>query len=174
MTKQPGRMLYLYLALACFLGIVLIFLFDGYLGVYDSVKADNGSYLQEVPVEQWQNPDRFGPSFSMGLDQTGYLNFTYKIENRRFTSYTENVVVTATDTGGETTVLVSGDVTAGAFGSAEVSWTMRGQDYVPASAPQNTAYNVHLTITRGSVTRELSIFINRSPIVQKVIPAPTG
>ena len=27
---------------------------------------------------------------------------------------------------------------------------------------------------RGSVTRELSIFINRSPIVEKMAPAPTG
>src|SRR3972149_3696929 len=147
--KQTGRNVYLYLALACFLGIVLIFLFDGYLGVYDSLKADNGNYVQEIPTEQWQNPGRFGPSFSMGIDEAGYLNFTYRVDNRRFTGYSEPVVVTATDTAGATTELLRENLTAGAFGQGEVTWTIRGSDVVPAGAAPTLTFHVRLTIQPG-------------------------
>ena len=64
MARKPSKNLYLYLALACFLGIVLIFLFDGYLGVYDSLQADNGTYAQQVAAEQWQEQDRFEGTFA--------------------------------------------------------------------------------------------------------------
>ena len=31
------RNLFLYLTLACFLGIIAIFIFDGYVGIYDTI-----------------------------------------------------------------------------------------------------------------------------------------
>jgi len=174
MTKQPGRMVYLYLALACFLGIVLIFLFDGYLGIYDSLTASNPSYQQEVPVEQWQNPDRYGGPYGMSIDENGYLDFTYKVANRRFTGYSAEVVVTLTDLNGVKTELLRQTLTAGAFQTGEITWTVQGTDLLPAGTAQTVNPMVNLEIQRGDVARVISLYINRLPITQKVLPAPTG
>jgi hypothetical protein len=174
MVKQPRRNLYLYLALACFLGIVLIFLFDGYLGLYDSLAASNGSYQQEVPVEEWQNPDRYGGPYGMSLDQNGYLDFTYKVANRRFAGYSAEVVVTLTDINGVKSELLRQTLSAGAFQTGELTWTLQGADLLPASTPQNVNPSVTLTIQRGSETRVISLYINRNVSVLKQAPAGAG
>ena len=44
--------IFLFLALACFVGIILIFVFDGYIGVYDRLVMDNHLYLQTVEYDQ--------------------------------------------------------------------------------------------------------------------------
>jgi hypothetical protein len=172
-ARTPSRNLYLYLALACFLGIVLIFLFDGYLGLYDSLKADNGNYLQTVPTEQWQSPDRFGGPFSLSIDQNGYLTFTYGVDNRQFAGYSAPVVVTLTDATGATTEVTRQTLTAGAFGHGEVTWTLRGTDLVPADAAPETAAMYTLSIQRGEVARTITLYVNRNAFIPKV-PAPAG
>ena len=52
--------LYLFLTLACFLGIVLIFVFDGYMGVYDSLVMNNGQFPQTITSDQWDQQEKFG------------------------------------------------------------------------------------------------------------------
>ncbi len=172
MARQPSKNLYLYLALACFLGIVLIFFFDGYLGVYDSLKADNGSYTQEVPTEQWQNPDRYGGPFSMTIDENGYLDFSYSVDNRRFVRTDGEVTVTLTDSAGATRELLQEGFDIGAFSHRDATWTLKGTDVVPAGAAPTTAFNVHLTIQFDSVTREIVIYVNRNGSIPKAVPVP--
>ncbi len=173
MAVRPGKNLYLYLALACFLGIVLIFFFDGYVGVYDSLKADNGTYIQEVSAEQWQSTDRYAGPFSMSIDASGSLAFTYRVDNRRFTGYSAPVTVTLTDGTGQTTEVTRQTLTAGAFRSGEVSWTLRSADLPPVGATNGTVM-VELTIQRGSVTRSLSLYVNRTSGILKGVPVPEG
>jgi hypothetical protein len=38
----------LYLALACFAGLIAIFIADGYLGIYDTAYVTAGEYEQEI------------------------------------------------------------------------------------------------------------------------------
>lgn len=169
MSLRPGKNLYLFLAMACFLGIVLIFFFDGYVGVYDSLKADDGSYLQEVPTEIWQNPDQFRAPFSLTIGEVGSLKFTYRVDNHRFTGYTAPVVVTLEDTTGTVTELAHRTLTAGAFGNGEITWTLNGADLVPAGAAGSTLA-VEMTIQRDGVTRQISLYVNRNGLVPKVVP----
>jgi hypothetical protein len=170
-TKQPGRNLYLYLALACFLGIVLIFLFDGYLGVYDSLKADGNRGLQEIPAEQWLDPGRDGAMF-MNIDQEGYLDFTYTISNRRFIGFSEEVRVTVVDGTGVPLQLADEVLTAGAFGNGEITWTLDAGQLQPPGTTSEGGYSVDLFIRRDNVTRQITLYVNR-PVV-KSLPVPTG
>ena len=173
MARKPGKNLYLYLALVCFLGIVLIFFFDGYVGVYDSLKADNGTYVQEISAEQWQNPERYGPTYSLGLDQNGYLAFTYRLENRRFGSLSDAVRVTVYDpTAGNVTEILINTLKIGMFGQGMVSWTLNGSDFVPEGTGVGVLPNLRMVIERGTVTREIAIYLNRNADAPKAIPAP--
>lgn len=78
---------FLYLGLLCFLAVVVIFVFDGYLGVYDSATIKTGEFTQEILAGSW--PDKFPYSASGQADQKMF--FTYQIDNRWFTTYRTTV-----------------------------------------------------------------------------------
>ena len=87
------KTLYLLLTLACFLGIILIFVFDGYMGLYDSLVMDNGQFPQTVDTEQWQQQQKFGFNPSVSVDRGSSVDFTYTVENHRFSAYSADVHV---------------------------------------------------------------------------------
>ena len=62
------RNLYLYLTLACFLGIILIFIFDGYMGVYDSLTVTTGEQEDQIKADQWPRQGRYWPT---GVNRRG-------------------------------------------------------------------------------------------------------
>ena len=78
------KTLYLYLALACFLGIILIFIFDGYMGVYDSLTITSGERPQKIEADQWARQEKYGSSAS--VERGGKVNFTYEVDNRTFST----------------------------------------------------------------------------------------
>jgi hypothetical protein len=43
----------LYLALACFAGLIAISIVDGYMGIYYTVYITTGEYEQEIKPESW-------------------------------------------------------------------------------------------------------------------------
>ena len=78
------RHLFLYLAIACFLGLLAIFVLDGYMGIYDTIHITAGEYEQTIEPDRWQR-DRL--IHSSGTTWGGKVFFTYEVENRRFSSY---------------------------------------------------------------------------------------
>jgi len=163
--------LYLFLTLACFVGIILIFIFDGYMGLYDTLVMDNGQYKQRVEAEQWQT-EEYGNLASMYVERGSWIDFAYTVENHRFSAYTADVVVSLWYGQRKVADLVTSRISPGSFGKGELKWTLETTDLVPADYPAEQSYNLSMFIKRGEVERKVSIFINPSPYPIKSIPVP--
>ena len=77
------KFLFLYLAVVCFLAVVGIFVFDGYLGVYDSATIKTGEYTRQIEANSW--PERYPYSIDSRADQKVF--FSYHVDNRWFTTH---------------------------------------------------------------------------------------
>ena len=167
------RNLYLFLALACFLGIIVIFIFDGYLGVYDSLVMDNGQFPQKVEADQWQRQEKFGYFVSTSVDRGGRIEFTYTVENHRFTAYTAGVQASLWYNQDKLADLKAGQVAAGAFGQGELKWTLDVREFVPADFPPEQGYNMNVDIKRGDIVRKVVVYISPLPVPPKPLIAPS-
>jgi hypothetical protein len=157
------KTLYLLLALACFLGIIVIFIFDGYLGVYDTLRIDNGQFPQTITTEQWQQQEEFGYPPSVSVDRDRSVNLTYTVENHRFSAYSADVRVSlfyGVDKVGDVT---AGRVESRAFGSGEFTFVVNAGDFLPADYPTDQSYNLNMLIERGDVERRVMVYINPGP-----------
>lgn len=156
---MKNKNLYLYLALACFLGIILIFVFDGYMGLYESLTTTGVNYPQQVSEEQWQQEDRYGIPW-ISIETGGDTHFQYTVDNRRFSGYTAVVEVSLWYNQEELADLKSGTLTLGAFSKGEVDWVLNIDDYLPANAPSGTNYNFTIIIKRGEIERRVMLNVN--------------
>ena len=171
------RNLYLYLALACFVGIILIFIFDGYMGLYDTLIMDNGQYQQKVEADQWSQPERYGYLTSTGVEQGGKIDFTYTIENHRFSEYAAAVSITLwyNDANIGTIGFIPDKPTIiRAFGKAELKWSVDAAKFVPADYPAEQNFNLTMIIKRGDIERKIMINVSPSPYGIKITPPPPG
>lgn len=166
------KYLYLFLALACFVGIILIFVFDGYMGVYDHLSIDNGQYVQTVESDQWRQTDRFSGIYSTGIGRGGRVDFTYTIENHRFSAYNEDVVVSLWYNKEKTTDILSTKVTIPSFDKEVLAWTLTVDSIVPPDYPTEQNYIVNVKINRGNIEREINLVINATPTIIKSVPIP--
>ncbi|MCJ7605187.1 MAG: hypothetical protein MUO19_04035 [Dehalococcoidales bacterium] len=167
------RNLYLYLALACFLGILLIFVFDGYMGVYDKLTADNGQYRQTFGGEQWDQPEDRGYLSTVNAERGGVIDFTYGINNNRFTRYSNPVRVYLETSSNTTMELLNTDISAGAFGSDEIAWSLDPERWLPVDYPLDTQLRATMTIEHGNFTREITVSMARSSTKEVIIPPPS-
>jgi hypothetical protein len=163
------RNLYLYLALVCFIGIILIFIFDGYMGVYDKLVMDDGQYPQTVEADQWAQPERYGYLASMSVERGGKIDFTYTVENNRFSEYTAAVDVSLLYNQEKLADLASGTLSAGSFDSDEIKWTLDTAALVPADYPAEQSYFVDVIIKRGEMERRIQVSIYPSTYQPKPI-----
>lgn len=88
MAARSKRNLYLYLAIACFIGIIAIFIVDGYLGIYDSIYITTGEQEMTVEPEYWSSRYPGAPKdYYTGANWGEKVFFRYELDNRRFSSY---------------------------------------------------------------------------------------
>jgi len=89
MAARSKRNLYLYLAIACFIGIIAIFIVDGYLGIYDSIYITTGEQEMTVEPEYWSSryPGAREAYYYTGASWGEKVVFRYEVDNRRFSSY---------------------------------------------------------------------------------------
>lgn len=80
MTIKSKKNLYLYLAIACFIGIIAIFV-DGYLGIYDTIYITTGE--QERTVRE--------AYYHIRADWDEKVFFRYELDNRRLLSYSTSI-----------------------------------------------------------------------------------
>lgn len=165
------KTLYLFLALACFLGIILIFVFDGYMGVYDSIVMDNGQFQQKVEADRWDS-EKFGYLASTSVERGGGIEFTYTVENHRFSTYTANVGVSLWYGQEKLLDLANAEISAGAFSSGELTWTLETADLVPEDYPEDQGYFLDMIIIRGGIERRINININPSAFPKPVPVIP--
>jgi hypothetical protein len=160
--------IYLYLALACFVGIIVIFVFDGYLGLYDSLTMQDINYPQKIDSEQWQQQDRFGYAPAINIESGGDIPFVYELDNRRFTSYQAPVNISLWHNQTKILDIKSETLALGAFASAKFEWVLNFSDYIPDNVTPETRYDFTFLINRGDIERRVIIYI--SPVI--IVPQP--
>jgi hypothetical protein len=164
--------LFLFLALACFVGIILIFIFDGYIGLYDKLVIDNGQYKQTVEADQWTRQAKYGNVVGTSVEQSGQVDFVYTIDNRRFSGYTGNIEVSLWSNKVKTAGLLSEKISIPSFEKQEFKWTVTAKDVLPANYSTNQSYLITLKIIRDNMERDININLYTSPNTIKVVPAP--
>ena len=155
---KKHRGVFLYLAIACFLGIAAIFVFDGYTGTYDTVYVTANEYEQEIGAEFWQDQStRDKYPYHTGAELGEPILFRYRIDNRRPSAYAATVEATLWKSNAKVADLLQEDIQIGSFDYVELSWTL------PADAIEETGqYTVR--ITRGGTELGQGIIIDfRSP-----------
>lgn len=166
------KTLYLFLALACFVGIILIFVFDGYMGVYDTLVIDNGQYQQRVEADQWDT-DRYGGMAGTNVDRGGRISFTYTVENHRFSSLKSEFQISLYYVQEKVADVFSGDIEAAAFKNSTIDWSLNASEIVPADFPSDQPYSAYLLLKRGDVEHRINIYVNPSyPVKTIPVPAP--
>lgn len=162
------RFLFLYLALACFLTIVIVFVFDGYLGVYDSVSIKTGEFTQEIAAGSW--PEGYPYQTSSQADQK--IFFSYRVDNRWFTTHRTTVSASLWQENQRITGLTSETLEVKAFKEDAVEWTLD-----PASLELGDFQQQQFTvrIERDDIVREIITSFYRLDTAAgeiKVIPTP--
>jgi hypothetical protein len=162
------KYIYLYLTLACFLGIILIFIFDGYMGVYDTLVMDNGQYPQTIEADQWSE-ERYGYLASTGVERGGRVDFTYKVANRRFSAYNSDIEISFMHNQEIITDVITETLVIDSFDEGELTWFLDTSEIIPADYPLEQSYNVNMVISREDIERKVLINIYPSPYASKPV-----
>ncbi len=159
--------LFLYLTLACFLGIVLIFIFDGYMGVYDSLTVRAGENEQKIEASVWERD-----YWSTAVEWGGKAFCHYEVDNRRFSSYRADVEVSVWHSQEKVADLITQELSLGSFDKGQMEWVVDMAEIVPADAPPEQGYEFTLVINRGEIERRFVIHVGLSNYPIKVVPVP--
>jgi len=162
-TKR--RNLFIYLTLACFLGIIAIFIFDGYMGIYDTVFVTSGEREQEIQPEVWQRDNTFWAS---GVDRGEKAFFRYEVDNRTFATYRADIRVTVWRMQEKVADVLAEPMSINAFDKGQVEWAVDAAELVPADAPPEQRFEFTVRIERGDIQR--NIILNINPLPVRAIP----
>jgi len=162
------KILYLYLAVACFVGIILIFVFDGYIGVYDTLIVKAGEDERKIEADYWQRGDRDWP---LDVEWGGKAFFYYEVDNRRFSTYTADIEVSVWHSLEKVSDILLQTVEINSFDKQQVEWVVDAAVLVPADAPSEQGYEFTIYINRGEVERRFIVYIRSSEYPVKVMPA---
>jgi hypothetical protein len=166
------RYLFLYLAIACFAGLVAVFIVDAYLGVYDTIYVTVGEYEQKIEADYWQRPESFWPTGYENAWQTqatvgDKIPFRYEIENHQFSTYSTLVQASVWKENEKVFDLFSGDVSIDRFGKEMVKWSLATEE-LPGLTPGWPA-QFTVKINRGDIERKIIIdlYYPEAPAVPK-------
>jgi len=164
------KIIYLYLTLACFFGIIAIFILDGYMGVYDTVFVTSGEYEEKIEADYWNRTDSF---WSTGVSQGGKTVFRYEVDNRLFSSYTTDIKVSVWHSQEKVRDIISQPLSVGAFAKGALEWTVSTEEIVPEDIPPEQSYEYTVIITRAEIERNIIVHVNPNLYPIKRVPVPS-
>jgi hypothetical protein len=147
--------IYLILALLCLLGIILIFLFDGYMGIYDSLSVTTGEREEKIAVDYNQEQEWY-PSTVVAWGEEA--TFHYEVDNRCLSGYAADVEVTVWHSQEKVADLLSRPLTISPFGKGEAEFLLDTALLLPSDAPPEQGYEFTVVIRRGEV--EWGLFVH--------------
>jgi hypothetical protein len=153
--------LYLALTIAFFLAIIAIFVFDGYMGVYDTVTITTQEREEVLEPDHWQ---RDGYSYPTWAEEGQDVYFRYELDNRRFSSYSADVEVAIWFGETKHSDLISQAVVIGSFDKEELSWTIDTGLLRPADTPETRYYEFSVIIKRDGVERRIIVQVSAPPV----------
>ncbi len=182
-TKR--RNIFLYLAVACFVGLIAIFVVDGYLGVYDTVYITTGEQSWKVEADVWlrQWPTR-APApieyieyieyyeyyedyveegkgvYLMPADREEKVSFRYEVDNRLFSTYKADVEASVWHSQQKVRDLISQSMSIAAFDKGQLEWEIDNTELLPTDILAEESYQYTVIIKRGEIERRIVVFIN--------------
>jgi hypothetical protein len=159
------KKLFLYLTLACFFGLIAIFIVDGYLGIYDTIYVTAGEREEEIEADFWLRQNLMEPA---GVKNAYYVSvnweekvfFRYEVDNRQFSSYTADIEVAVWHSQEKIYDLVSQQRQIGAFAKYQLEWVLDTTQFLPGDASAEQSYQFTVTIKRGQIERNIIMYIN--------------
>ena len=168
--QSKPKNIFLILAVACFIGIILIFFFDGYMGLYDTLTMTSGEQTQSIAPEQWVNFEKNNFPPQLYVNNTGIVSFSYKIDNRRFSSYQADVSISLWQNQQEIKDVLSQSINVKAFGQETLAWEIDPQAILPPN-PVDGTYT--LEINRGDIQRDIVFYVPITTNSKTILPTPT-
>jgi hypothetical protein len=163
--RTGHKTIYLILALACFVGIIIIFVFDGYMGLYDTLTMVAGEQTTTIEPQQWMDSAKFGYPPGLYSPNTGELSFSYKVDNRRFTTYNQELQISIHKNQQKIADVLSKELKVNAFGKETVTWTINTNDILTANTITDSQFT--LVINNGKLERDVIISVQPN---MKTIP----
>jgi hypothetical protein len=162
------RKLFLYLAIACFLALIAIFIVDGYLGIYDTVYITAGERQEIVEPDYWLQRHGFEIDYYIHADWGQKVFFRYEIDNRRFSTYSTRIQASVWQENEKVFDLFSEEKSIESFDKVVVEWTLLTEelDFSIGGRDQYTVY-----IEYGEVTRSIVVDLDY-PEELKPVPVP--
>ncbi len=160
--KAPqNRNLYLGLTIAFFLAIIAIFVFDGYMGLYDTVTITTQEREETIEPEYWLRDNYHNYTWT---EEGQEVHFRYELDNRTFSSYSADVEVAIWFGETKQEVLLSQAVAIGSFDKEELTWTVDTATLRPADIPENQDYEFSVIIERDGVERRIIVHVSAPPV----------
>jgi len=170
------RNLFLYLTLACFFGLIAIFIVDGYLGVYDTVYITTGEQSWKVEADVWQRqyptyaPTRIeyepmsveeGKGFYyMPANRDEKISFRYEVDNRLFSTYKADIETSVWHSQEKVRDLLSQQMQIAAFDKGQLEWVVDNTELLPTDILPEQGYQYTVIIKRGEIERRIVVSIN--------------
>jgi len=161
------KTLFLYLTLACFLGLIAVFIVDGYMGVYDTLSITTGETEQKIEADFWLRQDRY---WSTGVNRGDKAFLRYEVDNRQLSGYAADVEVSIWHSQEKVRDLLSQRITLNGFDKGTLEWIIDTGELLPADIPPEQSYQFTVIIKRSDIERRVILNINPVPYPQ--IPLP--
>jgi len=163
------RYLFLYLTLACFFGLIAIFIVDGYMGIYDTLYINAGEREQKIEADFWTQRDE---PWSTGVNWGEKVFFRYEVANRQFSSYTADIEASMWRSQEKIRDLISQPISIDAFNKGQLEWEIDTAELLPGDIPPEQSYEFTVIIKRGEIERNIIVYINPTPYPIKLEPIP--
>jgi len=163
--------LYLYLTLACFLGLIAVFTVDGYLGVYDTIYITAGEQEQKIEADFWLRQDRF---WSTGVSWDEKVFCRYEVDNRQFAKYSADVTVSVWRSQEKVHELLGQPMSIAAFKQGKLEWVLDTAELKIDDISPEQGYEFSVIINRGEIERKVIVHISPADYPAKPIPATRG
>ena len=181
------RNLFLYLALACLVGLIAVFVVDGYIGIYYTVYITSGEQEYKIEADVWQRqyptyapspveyvPTEYAPTpfgeggkgfYIMSANRGDKISFRYEIDNRLFSTYEADIEVAAWHSQQKVRDLISQPLSISAFGKGELEWVVDNTELLPKDILPEQNYQYTVIIKQGKIERRIIVAIN--PLISK-------
>jgi hypothetical protein len=151
------RSLFLYLAIACFIALIAIFIVDGYLGIYDTVYITAGERQKVVEPDYWLQRHELEIEYYVHADWGQKIFFRYEIDNRRFSTYSTLVKASVWQENEKVLDLFSEEKSMEPFDKAMVEWTLLTQELGDAALIIGGRDQYTVKIEYGEVERSIVV-----------------
>ncbi|MFC2072581.1 hypothetical protein ACFLUU_07790 [Chloroflexota bacterium] len=176
-----SRHLFLSLALVCFVGLIAVFVVDGYIGIYDTLYITTGEQSWKVEADVWQRqyptyaPARieYAPmplegdkgGYYMGANRDEKISFRYEVDNRKISTYDADIEVAVWKGQKKIRDLISQPVSIAAFEKGELEWVIDNTELLPEDILPEQGYQYTVIIKGGEIERRIVVSIN--PLVYR-------